>query len=107
MFKKRGFKGNFVKLMTQLLIIIMLFSIEYYLDSKLYANVCSGYLVYDYLSCFCFREGYVILEYESTPRGGGVNRCMANLMTNDAELKTNCNTLSVTKEWSRISGEGL
>jgi len=25
---------------------------------------------------------------------------MANLMTNDAELKTNCNTLSVTKECS-------
>jgi len=36
---------------------------------------------------------------------GGVN--MANLMTNDAEFKTNCNTLSVTKECSRISGEGL
>jgi len=32
---------------------------------------------------------------------------MANLMTNDAELKTNCNTLSVTKEYSRIPGEGL
>ena len=32
---------------------------------------------------------------------------MDNLMTNDAELKTNCNTLSVTKECSRISGEGL
>jgi len=32
---------------------------------------------------------------------------MANLMTNDAELKTNCNTLCVTKECSRISGEGL
>jgi len=31
---------------------------------------------------------------------------MANLMTNDAELKTNCNTLSVTKECNRISGEG-
>jgi len=43
---------------------------------------------------------------ENTPRGG-VNRCMANLMTNDAELKTNCNTLSVTKECNRISGEGL
>ena len=43
---------------------------------------------------------------ESTPRGG-VNRCKANLMTNDVELKTNCNTLSVTKECSRIPGEGL
>ena len=32
---------------------------------------------------------------------------MANLMTNDAELKINCNTLSVTKECSRIPGEGL
>jgi len=32
---------------------------------------------------------------------------MANLMTNDAELKTNCSTLSVTKECNRISGEGL
>ena len=30
----------------------------------------------------------------------GVNRCMVNLMINDAELKTNCNTLSVTKECS-------
>ena len=43
---------------------------------------------------------------ESTPRGG-VNRCMANLMTNDAELKINYNTLSVTKECSRIPSEGL
>ena len=43
---------------------------------------------------------------ESTPRGG-VNRCKANLMTNDAKLKTKCNTLSVTKECSRIPGEGL
>ena len=42
----------------------------------------------------------------STPRGG-VNRCKANLMTNNAELKTNYNTLSVTKECSRIPGEGL
>ena len=32
---------------------------------------------------------------------------MANLMTNDAKLKINCNTLSVTKEYSRIPGEGL
>ena len=32
---------------------------------------------------------------------------MANLVTNDAELKTNCNTLSVTKEYSRIPSEGL
>jgi len=32
---------------------------------------------------------------------------MANLMTNDAELKTKCNTLSVTKECRRIPGEGL
>jgi len=33
---------------------------------------------------------------------------MANLMqTNDAELKTNCNTLSVTKVCSRIPGKGL
>jgi len=32
---------------------------------------------------------------------------MVNLMTNDAELKTNWNTLSVTKECSRIPGEGL
>jgi len=32
---------------------------------------------------------------------------MDNLMTNNAELKTNCNTLSVTKECSRIPGEGL
>ena len=43
---------------------------------------------------------------ENTPRGG-VNRCMANLMINDAELKTNCNTLSVTKECSRIPGDGF
>ena len=28
-------------------------------------------------------------------------------MTNNAELKTNCNTLSVTKECIRIPGEGL
>jgi len=32
---------------------------------------------------------------------------MTNLMTNDVELKTNCTTLSVTKECSRIPGEGL
>jgi len=32
---------------------------------------------------------------------------MANLMTKDTELKTNCNTLSVTKECSRILNEGL
>jgi len=32
---------------------------------------------------------------------------MANLMTNDAELKINCNTLSVTKECSWIPSEGL
>ena len=32
---------------------------------------------------------------------------MANLMTNDEELKTNCNTLSVIKECNRIPGEGL
>jgi len=32
---------------------------------------------------------------------------MANLMINNAELKLNCNTLSVTKECSRIPGEGL
>jgi len=32
---------------------------------------------------------------------------MDNQMTNDAELKTKCNTLSVTKECSRISGKGL
>ena len=38
-------------------------------------------------------------KHESTPRGG-VNRCKANLITNYAELKTNCNTLSVTKECS-------
>ena len=43
---------------------------------------------------------------ESTPRAG-VNRCMANLMTNDAKLKKNCNTLSVTRECSRIFGDGL
>ena len=47
-----------------------------------------------------------VITTESTPRGG-VNRCMANLMTNNAELKTKCNTLSVTKECSRIPGEGL
>ena len=43
---------------------------------------------------------------ESTPRGGR-NSCKANLMTIDAELKLNCNILSVTKECSRIPGEGL
>ena len=32
---------------------------------------------------------------------------MANLMTNDVELKTNYNTLSVTKEYNGISGDGL
>jgi len=43
---------------------------------------------------------------ESTPRKG-VNMCMANLMTTDAELKINYNTFSATKECSRISGEEL
>ena len=42
---------------------------------------------------------------ENTPRGG--NRCTADLMTKDVELKTNCNTLCVTKECRRIPGEGL
>ena len=37
----------------------------------------------------------------------GVNRCKANLWQIMWNLKTNCNTLSVTKECSRISGEGL
>jgi len=34
---------------------------------------------------------------------------MANLMTNDAELKTNCNTLSVTKSVGEfpVTGSGL
>jgi len=32
---------------------------------------------------------------------------MANLMTNDAELKINCNTLYVTNKCSRIPGEGI
>jgi len=32
---------------------------------------------------------------------------MTNLMTNDAELKTNCNTLCITKECTRIPGDGL
>jgi len=31
---------------------------------------------------------------------------MANLMINDAELKTNCNTLSITKERNRIPDDG-
>ena len=44
-------------------------------------------------------------KFENTPRG--VNRCMVNLMTNNAKFKTNSNTLSVTKESSRIPGEGL
>ena len=47
------------------------------------------------------------LEISENTRRGGVNRCMANLMTNDAELKTNCNTPSVTKECNRIPSEGL
>ena len=48
------------------------------------------------------------LSSESTPRGG-VNRCKANLMTNDVKLKINCNTLSVTKECSEfpVKGSGL
>ena len=44
--------------------------------------------------------------FENTPRGG-VNKCMANLMTNNVELETKCNTLSVAKECSRIPREGL
>ena len=43
---------------------------------------------------------------ESTPRGG-VNRRMANLMINDAKLKLNCNTLSVTKAEFPVKGSGL
>ena len=46
------------------------------------------------------------IEIENTLRRG-VNRCIANLMVNDAELKTNCNTLGVIKECSQIPGEGL
>jgi len=54
------------------------------------------------------REMNIVLcgPIESTPRGG-VNRCKTNLMTNDAELKTKCNTLSITKECSRIPSKGL
>ena len=37
---------------------------------------------------------YCRINTKSTPRGG-VNRYKANLMTNDAELKTKCNTHSV------------
>ena len=37
-----------------------------------------------------------LIPIENIPRGG--DRCMANLMTNDVELKTNYNTLSETKE---------
>ena len=48
---------------------------------------------------------YII--FKSTPRGEGVNRRMANQMTNDAELKTNYNTLSVAKECNRIPGDEL
>jgi len=33
--------------------------------------------------------------------------CNANLIRNNAELETKCNTLSVTKECSRIPGEWL
>ena len=48
------------------------------------------------------------IPIENTPREG-VNRCMANLMTNDAELKTKCNTLCVTKDVAEfaIKGSGL
>ena len=49
---------------------------------------------------------HVTVNVENTPRRG-VNKYMANLMTNDAELKTNCKTPSVTKECSRIFGDGL
>ena len=37
----------------------------------------------------------------------GVNRYKANLWQIMWNLKTNCNTLNVTKEYSRIPGEGL
>jgi len=39
--------------------------------------------------------------------GRRVNSCKANLGTNNAELKIKCNTLSVTKECSRILGKAL
>ena len=38
---------------------------------------------------------------------GGVNRCKANLVTSEAELKTKCNILNVTKEFNLIPSEGL
>ena len=53
------------------------------------------------LSEFCHSE-----SPENTPRGE-VNRRIDNLLTNDAELKTNCNTLSVIKECNRIPDDGL
>ena len=43
---------------------------------------------------------------ENTPRGGRIGK-LANLKTNDVELKINFNTLCVTKECSRIPDEGL
>ena len=38
-----------------------------------------------------------------------MNKCKANLITNDAELKTKCNTLSVTNGVAKfpVKGSGL
>ena len=58
-------------------------------------------LRFSYLLFIC------MLWYLKVHLEGGVNRCKANLMTNNAKLKTNSNTLSVTKECNRIPGEGL
>ena len=46
------------------------------------------------------------MPIENTRKGGWIG-VLANLMTNDSELKTQYNTLYVTKECSQIYGEGL
>ena len=63
--------------------------------------VCSA----DFFFSSDLKEDGCELDDEDTSRG--VNRCMANLMTNNEKLKLNCNTLSITKECSQIPGEGL
>ena len=61
----------------------------YFSDKSTNANkqkvdIFSGQYLVDYKTFIIFER----LHFESTPRGGGVNRCTANLMKNNAKLKS-------------------
>ena len=60
MFDKGELKEILLKSLAQLLIIIILFSMETSLALKVYVNVClSGFLGYEWLAYFHFVDGYI------------------------------------------------